>query len=343
MVSDRIPQSPPIIKPIADEAGRPLWSVMIPTYNCSNYLKQTLQSVLIQARNPEEMQIVVVDDCSTDDDVEAIVDDIGNGRIGFFRQTQNVGSLRNFETCINMATGKLIHILHGDDVIKPGFYSEVEDLFIKFPSVGAAFTSLSIIDERGDLISDFRQVQNYTGIVDNWLLKIASKQFAQVCAVVVKRAVYEELGSFYAVHYGEDWEMWARIASKYPVAFSIKNLALYREHNDNISARSLSTNQNIKDLKKVFKIIENYVPQNKRKEIKKIASHNSANYFAQNAFKIYSVYGNKSIALKQARGALLLHFNKCTLKTLLMIYVMIFKNYFKRLTDFRFYLKQGQS
>ncbi|HEY4324705.1 MAG TPA: glycosyltransferase [Mucilaginibacter sp.] len=327
---ERTPGSPPVIKPVTVDKERPLWSVMIPSYNCSNYLKETLQSVLIQARGLAEMQIVVVDDCSTDDDVEAIVNDIGKGRIGFFRQTQNVGSLRNFETCINISTGKLIHILHGDDVIKPGFYSEIEDLFVKYPSVGVAFTSLSIIDERSDLISDFRQVQNYTGIVENWLLKIAKKQFAQVCAVVVKRAVYEEIGSFYAVHYGEDWEMWARIAAKFPVAFSIKNLALYRQHNDNISSRSLSSNQNIKDLKKVFKIIENYVPKNKRREIKKIASHNSANYFAENASKIYNVHGNSTVALKQAWGALSLHFNKYTLKTLLTIYIMIFKNYLKR-------------
>jgi glycosyltransferase involved in cell wall biosynthesis len=275
------------------------------------------------------MQITVVDDCSTDDNVEAVVSEIGKGRIGYFRQAQNVGSLRNFETCINLSTGKLIHILHGDDLVKPGFYTEIGDLFTRFPAIGAAFTSLSIINEKGDVVSHFRQVQNYTGIIENWLLTIAKQQFAQVCAVVVKRAVYEELGSFYAVHFGEDWEMWARIASKFPVAFSVKNLALYRRHENNISAGSLSTNQNIKDLKKVFEIIGSYVPPNKRKEVNRKACYNSAIYIAQDACKIYNVPGNKSVALKQARGALLLHFNKYTLKTVLTLYIMTIKSYFK--------------
>src|SRR5260221_1768630 len=132
---ERIPQSPPLIKSITDNRNRPLWSVMIPSYNCSNYLKETLQSVLLQAGEPAEMQIMVVDDCSTDANVEDIVEDIGKGRIGFFKQTQNVGSLRNFETCINLSKSKLIHLLHGDDLVKTGFYAEIESLFAKYPSI----------------------------------------------------------------------------------------------------------------------------------------------------------------------------------------------------------------
>src|SRR5450432_1899209 len=98
---ERIPQSPPVIKPVGDSIKRPLWSVMIPTYNCSEYLVETLQAVLAQAPSADMMQIEVVDDCSTDTDVEALVKKIGKGRVGFFRQTENVGSLRNFETCLN--------------------------------------------------------------------------------------------------------------------------------------------------------------------------------------------------------------------------------------------------
>jgi glycosyltransferase involved in cell wall biosynthesis len=327
---DRIPKSPPVIKPVSDNGDRPLWSVMIPTYNCSKFLKETLQSVLLQAKEYTEMQIAVIDDYSTDDDVEAIVNDIGKGRIEFFRQNQNVGSLRNFETCINRSKGKWIHILHGDDMVKPGFYSEIEDLFTKHPDVGAAFTSLSDIDEQGNVLTPFRIVQNNAGIVENWLLKIARNQFIQVCSIVVKRSVYEELGSFYAVHYGEDWEMWARIAARFPVAYSPKDLAFYRVHSNNISARYLSTGQNIRDIKTVINIIQNYLPVEKRKELKKVSSRNFANYFAENAHKIYRTHKNKKVALKQAQGALSLHLNKMTVKSLAALYIMILKNYYRR-------------
>ena len=113
-------KSPPIIKPYPDVPGRPKWSVMIPAYNCAHLLPETLESILQQDPGPEHMQIMVVDDASTDADIEALVQQIGKGRISFYRQPHNVGSLRNFETCINMASGHLVHILHGDDRVKKG-------------------------------------------------------------------------------------------------------------------------------------------------------------------------------------------------------------------------------
>ncbi|MGI4728441.1 MAG: glycosyltransferase family 2 protein, partial [Janthinobacterium lividum] len=121
-MSARIPNVPPVILPVANLADRPLWSVMIPAYNCISFLGDTLKSVLVQDRGEAVMQIAVVDDCSTDGDVAALVEAIGKGRIQYFRQEQNSGSLRNFETCLNRAKGQWIHLLHGDDRIENGYY-----------------------------------------------------------------------------------------------------------------------------------------------------------------------------------------------------------------------------
>src|ERR1700709_955834 len=106
MNNDRIPQAPPLIAAIAKNENRPLWSVMIPTYNCFRFVKSALESVLAQDPGPEIMQIEVIDDCSTDGDVGALVKEIGNGRVCFYKQKENKGSLRNFETCLNRAKGK---------------------------------------------------------------------------------------------------------------------------------------------------------------------------------------------------------------------------------------------
>src|SRR5580765_49653 len=169
-MTDRIPNSPPLIAPVDRHIKRPLWSVMIPAYNCSKYLSEAIQSVLAQDEGPERMQIEVVDDHSTDADIEALVKDIGKGRVGLFQQEQNVGSLRNFEACLNRSKGKWIHLLHGDDLIKPGFYKEIESLFNKFPEAGAAFTGHTDIDENGKpaYAQRKKRILDQPGIIDNW-------------------------------------------------------------------------------------------------------------------------------------------------------------------------------
>ena len=55
-------------------------SVMIPTYNCATFLRTTLESVLAQDPGPEQMQIEVVDDHSTEDDPAVVVRALGAGR-----------------------------------------------------------------------------------------------------------------------------------------------------------------------------------------------------------------------------------------------------------------------
>ncbi|MEJ5961888.1 glycosyltransferase family 2 protein [Pedobacter immunditicola] len=327
MVNERTPKFPPLIEPLPGTENRPRWSVMIPTYNCSKYLKACLESVLIQSKSKQEMQITVIDDFSTDDDIEKLVEEVGMGRIEFHRQHQNVGSLRNFETCIKKSRGELIHILHGDDLVKPGFYNEIEHLFTRYSSIGAAFTGLSNIDEDGELMEHYTPVQEHSGIIKNWLMEISKCQLLQTCSIVVKRKVYEELGSFFAVHYGEDWEMWVRIASRFQVAYTPQNLALYRVHNNNISSRCLSTGQNVSDIKKVIDITQNYLPTEIRKERKVEARRNFANYFTINAQKIYRLDQNAQVALTQAKAAFMLSRNKETLVSLVKICVKIMIKY----------------
>ena len=324
---ERIPNSPPPIAPVADADERPLWSIMIPTYNCSKYLKQTIESVLIQDTGAGNMQIEVVDDCSTDADIALLVKEIGKGRVSFFRQQQNGGSLRNFETCLNRSRGHLIHLLHGDDQVKPGFYSEIENLFNLYPTAGAAVTGFSGVNENGAFLYTNNLLQNKPGILENWLIKIAEDQRLQACAVVVKRQVYEELGGFFGVEYGEDWEMWARIASRFPVAYSPETLALYRLHSDNISAKFVSNGKNIRDLRKVIETIQQYLPVEKRVAVKKTAKKNFANYYAGKAHGIYRKSGNSKLALKQAQGAVALDFNKKTVTILLKLYMKALFNY----------------
>ena len=279
---ERTPNLPPTIAPLPACGERPLWSVMIPCYNCSHFLEEALSSVLLQDEGPGRMQIEVVDDGSTDADVATLVRDVGKGRVAYYRQARNVGSLRNFETCISRSRGAYVHLLHGDDKVRPGFYLEVANLFRSFPDAGAAFTNCYIMGEEGTIFFPNEGLLPESGIIGDFLFRIAEKQLVQPPAMVVKRSVYETLGSFYGVHYGEDWEMWARIASRFPIAYSPETLAYYRTGRaTSITGQYFQSAQNIRDIRSVINLIQSYIPEQYRNESRK------------KALSFYSMYGIK--------------------------------------------------
>jgi glycosyltransferase involved in cell wall biosynthesis len=235
---------------------------MIPTYNCASYLREALCSVLEQDPGPGQMQIEVVDDFSTLDDPAEVVETFGQSRVDFFQQPENVGHCHNFNTCLQRSRGRLIHLLHGDDSLRDGFYLKMERAFAENPSIGAAFCRYISTDEYGNWINISPLEQVKSGVLSNWLYKIAAGQRIQPPSMVVRREVYEQLGGFdqRVVSYGEDWEMWVRIAARYPVWYEVEPLALYRIHTHSLTSKASRTGQNGRDLRRVIEINKSSLP-----------------------------------------------------------------------------------
>jgi hypothetical protein len=252
-----------------DLRPRPLWSVMIPTYNCAGYLRETLACVLAQDPGPEIMQIEVVDDHSTADDPEAVVREIGRGRVDFFRQPRNLGHVANFNTCLQRARGELVHLLHGDDCVRPGFYDRLNDLFVRYPHIGAAFCRVITMDEQ----SHWRQLNHLLlrepGLLPDRLEVIAAKLPIETPCVAVRRTAYEDLGGFddRFRYCGEDQEMWVRIAARYPFAYEPSPLALYRKHIGSLSGVSIRSGKNIRETAMAIELYRAYLPPRRAEEI----------------------------------------------------------------------------
>lgn len=220
---------------------------------------------------------------------------------------ENVGSLRNFETCINRATGHLLHILHGDDLVKPGYYEHMGRLFDCYPGIGAAFCRYVYVGQSSKPLY-YRDIEmSEPGILDNWLVRLAQRQRLQFCTITVKREVYEQLGGFYGVDYGEDWEMWVRIARHYPVAYDPEVLAAYRLHLGSISGKSYASAKNLKDLQWVIRAIQQYLPEGKKEILYRKAMKFYAHYGLQIANDLWYGLRNRDGARTQVREALSMH------------------------------------
>jgi glycosyltransferase involved in cell wall biosynthesis len=240
---------------------RPAWSVMIPTYNCAAYLSQALASVLAQDLGSERMHIEVVDDHSTKDDPEAVVSAVGRGRVAFFRQPQNVGIPENLDTCLRRSRGRIVHLLHGDDAVRNGFYSKMQRAFDEYPNIGAAFCRQIFVDENGHWQSISPLEPSNAGIFENAVVRLAQEQRVMTPSIAVRRSVYERLGGFDArLKCSEDWEMWIRIAAHYPIWYEPEPLALYRIHTNSNTGRHVATGEDVRYTREAIRIFANYLP-----------------------------------------------------------------------------------
>ena len=119
--------------------------------------------------------------------------------------------------------------------------------------------------------------------------------------------MYEKLGGYYGVTYGEDWEMWTRIAAYYPVAYTPEILAEYRMHTQSISSSSFDQAKNIRDIRWVIDAIQQLVPEEKRKEVKKAAYNHYAHYALVIANTLWHQTRKKDLVHLQVREALKMH------------------------------------
>lgn len=220
---------------------------MIPTFNCATYLRHTLESVLAQDPGPAVMQIEVVDDASAGDDPEAVVREVGRGRVGFFRKRRNEGAIPNFNTCIRRSRGQLVHILHGDDTVEPGFYERIQSVAGTHPHVAAFFVRCRVVDKDGALESVAPRMR---------LLASPTRSAKDVYyhntlftpGVVVRRDFYQAYGGFLlSLVHCADWEMWIRVISQGGGLWINELLASYRIFQSSDTNRLARTGENMRD------------------------------------------------------------------------------------------------
>lgn len=143
-----------------------LVSIIMPAYNCEDLIADTLKSV--QAQEYKNWEIVIVDDCSTDNTVEVIKQyQLNDARIRLHQFQKNAGAAMARNKAIELARGEYLAFLDSDDVWKPEKLSKQLN-FMKQNNYHFTCTSYNKIDEEGnDLnrIIETKKKRDYDGVL----------------------------------------------------------------------------------------------------------------------------------------------------------------------------------
>ncbi len=202
-------------------------SVIIPTYNRKDYLKEALDSVLRQSF--KDFEIIVIDDGSNDGTSELIQEEYGSSIRYYWQENQGESAARN--RGLEIAQGEYIAFLDSDDRwLKEKLTKQVIYLN-ENPIPGMVFSQAWIIDKTGKRIkSDPWGIElNNDGIELESL--VFNNKISGPSSTLIRRSVIDKVGEFDSnIRYGEDWDLWLRIAKLYDIAFIEEPLIEVRRH-----------------------------------------------------------------------------------------------------------------
>ncbi len=204
----------------------PQVSIVIPTFNRAHLIGETLDSVLAQTYH--DWEIIVVDDGSTDN-TAAVIACYGTA-VHYIRQPNaGQGAARN--TGIRAACGDYIAFLDSDDLWLPDKLDRQMQVLDSTASAWVYCDGYEFDGVTGRILGTVGQNNRlYTGDV---LEPLVWGNFVASPTPLVRRSVFAEVGYFDEapiLRNREDWDMWLRIAARYPIELVAEPLVRYRVH-----------------------------------------------------------------------------------------------------------------
>lgn len=209
-----------------------LVSIIMPTYNCGNFIGSTLDSVISQTY--QNWELIIVDDCSTDNTYEIVKKYLDNDpRIKYVRLEKNCGAAIARNKAIDLANGKYIAFLDSDDIWHP---EKLEKQLEFMEKNGYDFTCTSYfkIDEKGNSLNRVIRAKaksDYNGVL----------KFCPGNSTVIYNA--EKLGKFKVpnIKKRNDYVLWLQIIKKAKYLYGIDvPLGSHRLRNGSLSSKKIS-------------------------------------------------------------------------------------------------------
>lgn len=211
--------------------GRPLISVVIPSYNAARFVNQAIDSVMQQTYSP--IEIILVDDGSTDDTAQRLAA-LGN-RIRYVHQV-NGGLSKARNRGIREARGELVAFLDADDKWLPEKLQKQWEMLRADPDLKFVHTDVfDLIETTGEVVHEDRNGRRFTG---DCYLEFFRGNVIIPSTVLVTRSCLEQIGHFDEAIRGastQDMDLCLRVARHHRFAYVDEPLVLYRMHPDNAS------------------------------------------------------------------------------------------------------------
>jgi glycosyltransferase involved in cell wall biosynthesis len=271
-------------------------SVIIPTYNRADLILESLTSVFAQTYR--DFEIIVVDDGSTDNTAEILRPFSDQGKIKYIRQNnQGASSARN--RGIAEARGTFLAFLDSDDLFDPEKLELQVTYYQSHPEMGLVHSGFikfnNAEDDLGYRDTSWFFGNIYPGILMYWTTLMAMD------TVIVAKSVFESVGLFDTnLVYGEDLDMWRRIARRYPFGFINRSLARIRIHEGNISGDKTNAADGLAQyLKKAFEDDPSLSAQFRQRAFSKLYSVMAYNLIGEdNKQAMQAAQRNAKLALK---------------------------------------------
>ena len=206
-----------------------LVSIIMPSYNTAQYISQSIQSVLAQTYL--NWELIIVDDCSTDNTENVVSVFLNDNRIKFLKNERNSGAAVSRNRALREARGKWIAFLDSDDLWEPEKL-EKQIAFMKNNGYSFSYTNYVEIDEAG--------IQS--GVKVTGPQKITKTGMYNYCWPGCLTVMYDadEIGLIQIadIKKNNDYAMWLKVCKKVDCYLLDECLALYRKGR----AGSISTN-----------------------------------------------------------------------------------------------------
>jgi glycosyltransferase involved in cell wall biosynthesis len=239
-----------------------LVTVICTCFNHERFVVASMQSVLNQ--NYNQIQLIVVDDFSSDNSVFAIEDFIKNHpEIIFIKNKSNLGITKSFNNAMTFAKGSYFIDLAADDVLLQNCVASQWKTFNN-----SSYKNLAIVYGNAELISENESHLSYYFDVDKDFKMISKKKSGNlyseiismntiICSVsaLYKKSVFDLLGGYDETLDYEDFDYWIRVSRNYDIEFVDEILVQKRILTTSLHSSFLKNHSRIGD--STFRILKN--------------------------------------------------------------------------------------